>query len=486
MARLCSSCRATSTLEARFCRYCGAPLKVSGERDEDEAPVSPLAQTVPLTDDGRTTEGLTATDGPGQTAPDTAKIGPAEMENILRRSRLEQSIAPESHEVENAFAAFESRATPSTAKIKNTAPPAAASSAATGPDSSHTRARRVWPILAFAILGLATVAGLLAFFSARRLASPGAGSMATSSINEQQKPFEVVLSEADALSAAGDVSGAIALLRNAVRLDPSNAKAHVELGNALAKGRAHREALEEYRAATQSDPNYARGWNALAAAQFEAGLYSDAVESYRRFIAVMNEADVGDQDWLRYADALRLAGRTDEARALYQRASLSKHENVAVPAKQRLAELSAPEQNTAADEEAAAHNTRPNSAPNRAAQASSNISSSASPAPPVARQSPPAPARTAQEHYRRGLALWSANRRAALEAFRAAAPSNPDAYYYLGLGYAEGREPKTLKQAELVAALQYFQLAQRGTHRAAASKYVERLGKEYDRRRSQR
>lgn len=482
MARLCSSCRATSTLEARFCRYCGAPLKVSGPRDEAEAPISPLAQTVPLTDDGRTTEGLTATDGLGQTTPDTAKMGPAEMENILRRSRLEQSIAPESHEVENAFAAFESRATPSTAKIKNPAPPAAASSAATGPGSSHTRARRVWPILAFAILGLATIAGLVAFFSARRLASPSANSTATSSINEQ-KPFEVVLSEADALSAAGDVSGAIALLRNVVRLDPANAKAHVELGNALATGGAHREALEEYRAATQSDPNYARGWNALAAAQLEAGLYSDAVESYRRFIAVMNEADVGDHDWLRYADALRLAGRTDEARALYERASSSKHENVAVPAKQRLAELSAPEQNTAADEEAAAHNTRSNSAPNRAAQASSNMSSSASPTPPVARQSPPAPARTAQEHYRRGLALWSANRQAALEAFRAAAPSNPDAYYYLGLGYAEGREPKTLKQAELVAALQYFQLAQRGTHRAQASKYVERLGKEYDRRR---
>ncbi|HMF56457.1 MAG TPA: hypothetical protein VK619_08945, partial [Pyrinomonadaceae bacterium] len=96
------------------------------------------------------------------------------------------------------------------------------------------------------------------------------------------------------------------------------------------------------------------------------------------------------------------------------------------------------------------------------------------------------PAGSVTDHYKRGLDLWGQNRQAAIQEFRVAAQSNPDAYYYLGLNLAEGRDPHVLQRAELVAALQYFQLAQRGAHRAEAAQYAERLGREYDRRRNQR
>lgn len=66
------------------------------------------------------------------------------------------------------------------------------------------------------------------------------------------------------------------------------------------------------------------------------------------------------------------------------------------------------------------------------------------------------------EHYNRGLELWVSNRAAAVEEFRAAAirGGHPDAYYYLGLNFAEGRDPRTLQRAELVAAMQFFQNAE--------------------------
>ena len=77
---------------------------------------------------------------------------------------------------------------------------------------------------------------------------------------------------------------------------------------------------------------------------------------------------------------------------------------------------------------------------------------------------------------------------AALGEFRAAAAGgNPDAHYYLGLSYVEGKSLHTLKRAEVVAALQHFQAAQRGgEHAAEARRYAQELEKEFDRRRNQR
>jgi hypothetical protein len=82
--------------------------------------------------------------------------------------------------------------------------------------------------------------------------------------------------------------------------------------------------------------------------------------------------------------------------------------------------------------------------------------------------------------------LWATNRGAAVAEFRAAAErGNNDASYYLGLSIAEGRDPRALKRADLVAAIVHFGRARRGKFRAQAVTYEEQLGRELDRRRGQ-
>ncbi len=89
------------------------------------------------------------------------------------------------------------------------------------------------------------------------------------------------------------------------------------------------------------------------------------------------------------------------------------------------------------------------------------------------------------EHYGRGLGLWATNRGAAVAEFRAAAErGNADASYYLGLSIAERRDPRSLKRAEVVAALVHFARARRSQFRAQSLTYEEQLGRELDRRRN--
>ncbi|MER3427624.1 MAG: hypothetical protein C4334_05925, partial [Pyrinomonas sp.] len=111
------------------------------------------------------------------------------------------------------------------------------------------------------------------------------------------------------------------------------------------------------------------------------------------------------------------------------------------------------------------------------------------PTPPAVTAPSPLPnTPSPRERFERGVALWSQNRAAALEEFRAASRAGvSDAYYYLGLSIAEGRDPRQLSRAELVSALYYFQMARAGGGRTAAQarRYEERLGQEYDRRRGQ-
>lgn len=474
-ARSCPSCGSHAAPEARFCRQCGVPLKAVSA---DNGLISPLARTIPLTDEGSATGGLTVEE-PHHPASKTSRVSRAEMEDMLRRASLvespeDEALVPEESHPRSISLALEASppavpadyAAPITSELK--LPPA---TAATRNPSTVNARRMGGPIGVIGLLSVIFIASIVfAYFlfrSSGGAISFNANSAQPSPTGDHKVTVEDQLSEASTLLASGDTSGAIERLRSVVKLDPANAEAQRRLGEALEKSGARPEAIEAYRAATQNDPNNTVAWHELATAQFAEGRFGDSVESYRRLVAAIGEDNLDDNTRLEYADALRLAGRTEEARATYQRVTTSASDDLARTAKQRLAELE-PLRQTA---EANVNGTRPareELARNRSTgETAVRHDTSAEPAPSPT----PRPVSTPS---------------AATSAGSRAAQSDPDALFYRALGIVNGRDMRTLKQAELVQALQYFLLARRGSHGAEASKYADRLGQEYDRRRNHR
>lgn len=437
--------------EARFCRLCGAPLKAVGTGDGD-APISPLAQTIPLAGEGRATDGLAA-DDPRHNSPETSKVGRAEIEKILRRVEADYANDGKKLDVIEAPAPQTTVLAPELAAnaqpdSSTSAPASIASSAQAIQPASNVRSRRMWQVAAVALLFVALVAGVLAFILSRRSSSNDAGSETPISINDQKQLVNERLAEADSLLAAGEFNRAVEVLRAAVKLDPSNADVRLRLGNTLERTGARTEAIEEYRAATQSNPNEVAAWRALASAQASEKLYNDAAESYRRLLAA-NGNSLDDETWLAYADALRLAGRAEEARTAYQKISSNASAAIAQAARQHLSELGPPVAviNTEHSRDTRPEQERETSAPTQSPT-------------PLARvtQTPAVATNEATVDY--------------------------DSYYFQALNVVNGRDPKKIERAELLRALGLFQRAALGgTHRTEAQRYADRLGKEYDRRR---
>jgi tetratricopeptide (TPR) repeat protein len=366
---------------------------------------------------------------------------------------------------------------------------------ARGAQAAAARPRRRWPYVVAAacviVLAFTVAAAFLAFKFLRRpqLAALPTPLPTASPSAADAGEFEQKLSEAEALLAQGDLDAAIARLREANALDPSNTRAHRRLGELLLASGARRDAIEEFRAVTRNAPDDFTAWRQLATAQFAEGLYRDAADSYRHLISLVGDQAAEPSDLLSYADALRLSGRPDDARAIYQRLASSPSEDVASTARQRLAELAQAaqtqhpgeqqEQQTPRGDETASL-TQPVSQPTPAL--TPTPAPRPTPTPTPARPSASTPA----EHYQRGVELWSSNRGAAFQEFQAAASGgNVDANYYLGLSYVEGRDIHSLNRASLIAALRYFQLAQRpgGQHVSESRRYEQELGKEFDRMR---
>ncbi len=346
--------------------------------------------------------------------------------------------------------------------------------------------RLVWVLTAAALLGIAIMAVWLALKSFPESASSEISSASPITLSDQKQLVDGKIAEAEALTASGDTGGAITRLREAIKLDPSSAESHRRLGDLLLKTGARRQAIDEFRALVQMNAADADAWRALADAQFAEELYADAAESYRRLIST-GEADLDDNVRLSYADALRLAGRTEEARALYQRLALLPDEEIALAAQQQLDELPAPPTIDATPEtevNARAQPRRTSALKDDSAEPTIPLPASTPVLTPV--QIPKTTvtvALSSNDYFNRGLALWGSNRASALNEFRAAARAgSSEARYYLGLSIAEGREPKTLKRAELLAALEHFQYAQNGKFGPQARRYVGQLDKEYGRR----
>ncbi len=502
MTKTCPGCGADAPSEARFCRHCGTTLRTT-TGNVGGATISPLAATAPLVEQrGITSEldnGAPHSSTPLRTATEqelaaTLLATPVQSESseitipVVRPTTTLQSgpdaSAPGAYAPPSAELASP-RAAPS-APISAALPTGGVSESRQAPEH---RALRVWLVaglIGALLLLCAGGAGAWLVLSMRRQTPAAAVSTDTPVVvapPDAQQQAQAKLAEAQGLLAAGDPVAATARLREAVALDPANAETHRQLAQLLMESGARETAIEELRVVTRLEPNDKDAWRQLAEAQFAAGQYADAADSYRTLMNVSNEALADDRLQLAYANALRLAGRTNDAQALYRRLAASPLADVARTSKQRVKELStATTTDTAANAPVrdagttAANNAQPTPASNTPA-----------PTPPRSPAVPtPVPAALSPaEHYQRGMELWPANRAAAAAEFRAAAAAgNADAYYYLGLNLAEGRDPHALGRAELVSALEYFQRARASHFSAQARRYEDQLGQEFDRRRA--
>jgi hypothetical protein len=418
------------------------------------------------------------------------------------------NVAPTNHENDNArrVDADARRTDAAASRADSDAPSASLSNSNALPSNSNARARRstedralrLWAGAAvFCVVALLVAAGVvLAWYAARRLRRPAnANGVAASApaTDEAKRAADAKLREADALLVAGRAGEAVARLREAAALNPVDAEPHRRLARLLIEEGARRTAIEELQSVVRLDANDAAAWRELASAQSVEGLYADAAESYHNLFGLSSESTSDDRLQLAYADALRLSGRASEAQTLYRRLAASPLAEVARASREQLAAANAhaddaKNANAARAADAVPANSSSNNATRdartietaRVSDANNNNSVESRPSPPAL----PASA-SSKDHFERGVELWRTNRAAALVEFGAAAQGgSADASYYLGLNLAEGRDPRALKRAELVAALTYFQRARRSRFSADARRYEDALGREYDRRRN--
>lgn len=376
------------------------------------------------------------------------------------------------------------------------APVSAAGARPPAPTTTPTQKRR-WPLVVGLCVAAVLAASAVTFVAFKLLRRPSLtdlpsqGPTAPTPAPDAAQRFEEKMAEAEALLAQGNMDAALQSLRDANAIDPANSRAHKRLGELLLAAGARREAIEELKAAARGAADDSAVWKQLAMAQFAEGLYRDAADSYKRLFALVGEAAADPEDLLAYADSLRLSGRAEEARAVYQKLTTSAAAEVADSARQHLSELAQSQPTPTPTPHAG---EQPNATPRQdetATLTQPTPQPTPPPAPRVEPTPPPAPPRdtaaTPESHYRQGQQLWSSDRGSALNEFRAAAAGgNYDAHYYLGLSYVEGRNMHALKRAEVVAALQHFQLAQRGRQFVAESRrYQQQLEKEFDRLRGQ-
>ncbi|MDQ3258838.1 MAG: tetratricopeptide repeat protein [Acidobacteriota bacterium] len=93
MTKTCPSCGAVATSETRFCRKCGTPLSGAASVNSPDA-VSPLAATIPLTSEGRTTDGFNSSDEPWVNSPETTRVNRADLDAIMNPKQVEPPSPP--------------------------------------------------------------------------------------------------------------------------------------------------------------------------------------------------------------------------------------------------------------------------------------------------------------------------------------------------------------------------------------------------------
>ena len=131
--------------------------------------------------------------------------------------------------------------------------------------------------------------------------------------------------------------------REAIRLAPGLACAHTDLGNAYhAKGQID-DAAREYREAIRLEPGRAEAHNNLGSTLMEQGRRSEGIEEFRRALALKSDPEF----IFNLALALETAGLRSDAVTQYQRfldAGSGTYPDLAEPARRSIAQLRAPHQ----------------------------------------------------------------------------------------------------------------------------------------------
>lgn len=299
------------------------------------------------------------------------------------------------------------------------------------------------------------------------------GGVANPSDATPQNLVSEQLEVATDLLARGDAPRAIELLRLVITSDPKNSQAYLQLGEALEITGNRPEAIIAYSTAVKHAPTLALPLQRLAAANFAAAMFSEAAANYRALLALPAAKNtINDDLLLRAAEAYRAAGQLEDARKVLTRLTLSKTTATRDLARRTLTEL---DSLSLLDSSSPAPTASPTVTPN-----TGNVAPSSSPTPnastPSTASLPPA------ERFRRAVQLWTRDRTSALPELRAVAVEIPEANYYLGLSFAEGRDPGELAPAELLAALRYFQLARNTQFSQQARRYEAELTAEYAKR----
>jgi tetratricopeptide (TPR) repeat protein len=120
-----------------------------------------------------------------------------------------------------------------------------------------------------------------------------------------------------ALYNAGDLSGAVIQSKKAIQINPDDAKAHTNMGNAFLKQDNIDEALQCFHRALALNPNYADAHNNLGNALLKQGNTDDALQSFRRALAL--DPDLADAH-NNIGNVFFKQGKTGEALQYFQRA----------------------------------------------------------------------------------------------------------------------------------------------------------------------
>ena len=106
---------------------------------------------------------------------------------------------------------------------------------------------------------------------------------------EEHANHDVVLADALSRYQHGDIEGAIAGLRGALVSDPASPKLHFMLANLLQRSSRYAEAVDEYEAVVDLQPQYFPALTRLAYLYFRQGLHARAVETWRRALPVCED-----------------------------------------------------------------------------------------------------------------------------------------------------------------------------------------------------